>query len=408
MRKNALSQSNYKRSLTAAGSRLRRRLPLTICLLLVIGAGIYLFSFWQQWSRPGKRHYLRGLDAAAAQNYKGAEQEWLWGTREDPRYAGNFQRLGDLYGELRRYSESASSYAAAVKLDAANGEVWLRLSKMQQLLNNKQDALQSAQRAAELLPQDARALGQYGIMAAKQYKRPEALAALQRAHRMVPSNTDFLFALINVEMDQMDLAAAERDLIPFLQAHPTNGEACYLMAVFNHQKPRTPENIAAALTYARRAMPGMLQDTRGYLLLGSLYLEAQNPQRALRVYGAGYRVHPHAEGIIRGLVDCYQQMGDTRNAARYADMLQRANARHDRIRHLEQVMGFDHFDTRSGLELARLEEEEGDSTKALVYYQQLLRQSPQNGITRRALVDCLNRMGQTEMAAQAARPDFIP
>ncbi len=386
----------------------RKRVLSAVCLLLAVGAGVYLFVFWRQWGGAGRRHYLRGMDYVAAKEFRKAEQEWLQGTREDPRAPQCFERLGELYQQLQRFDEAAKYYAAAAKLDVGNGELFLNLSRVQQALNKKQDALAAAQRAAELLPNNAQAQGQYGLLAARQYKRPEARAALQQARRLDPANTGYLFALVNVEMDQMDLAQAEKELGPFLKANPQNGEANYLMAVFNHQKPRSPENTALALTYARRAMPDMVRETRGYLLLGNLYLEAQNPQRALIVFTRGYQAHPEAEGMLRGLVDCYRRLGDTKNAIISADILQKESTRQDRIRHLEHVMGFNHFDTKSGMELARLEEEEGNTSKALVYYQQLLRQAPQDAAIRRALVACLQQAGQADLASKVAQPNFVP
>ena len=381
---------------------------MAFCLLLAAGTGVSLFLFWRQWAAPGRRHYVRGMELAAAQDFPGAEQEWLRGTREDPQAPQCFERLGELYQNTNRFDQAAIYLADAAKLDASNGELFLSLSRVQQSLRQNQDALLAAKRAAELLPTNADAQEQYGLLAERQRQRPEARAALERAHKLKPADEAYTRALIHAEMNQTDFAAAERDLLPLLATNPKDAQACYLMAVIYNQKPRTPANLSQALTYARRAMPNMVRDTRGYLLLGNLYLETQNTPRALLVFTRGYVAHPEAEGILRGLVDCYRRMKDVKQAAKFADALQVETTRHNRIKHLEQVMGFNHFDTRSGLELAKLEAEDGNLPKALVYYRQLLRQSPKDEGVRHALVAFLRQAGQNDLAAQTARPDYIP
>jgi cytochrome c-type biogenesis protein CcmH/NrfG len=141
----------------------------------------------------------------------------------------------------------------------------------------------------------------------------------------------------------------------------------------------------------------MPADARAYTLLGRLYLDSDRVQDALRVYTAGRRVAPNSEGMLRGLLDCYTRLGKTNEAASVSTTFQQVLARHDRISHLTHVMGFNHYNTTAGLELARLVEEDGRYEQARAYYEQLARQAPKDPRTRQPLLDFYARMSRRRL-----------
>src|SRR5262249_45083416 len=149
-------------------------------------------------------------------------------------------------------------------------------------------------------------------------------------------------ALVHTELDSLEFDGVERDLAPYLRAHPRDADACYLMAVVYNQKPRTAANLRTAIDFAERALAGRPADARAYALLGRLYLDADRPGDALRIDTVGRRVAPNAEGILRGLADADTRLGRTAEAAAITAAFQQVLARHDRISHLTHVMGFNH------------------------------------------------------------------
>ena len=78
------------------------------------------------------------------------------------------------------------------------------------------------------------------------------------------------------------------------------------------------------------------------------------------------------------------------------------------MEHLQVVISMKPGDTASGLELARLEEEEGQYRAAQQQFEKLVRQAPGDPRTHPALAAFLRRMGRPDLAAQAERPDFVP
>jgi tetratricopeptide (TPR) repeat protein len=373
-----------------------------------MGAGAYLIWFWRGQTRPGMRHFFQGMEYVAAGYPARAEREWLLGVKEDPGEYRCYEQLGDYYTELLQPQKGAVFYAAAARRAPWNGSLFLRLAAAERKSGRPDRAQAAARRAAELMPNDGDAVGLYGLLLADSRNRPAALAVLRRAHQLRPNDRRYYMSMVNTEMDTFDFVSAERDLQPYLRTHPRDGEARYMMAVIYNQKPRTPANIRAAIDFAQRALILMPGDERVYNVLGQLYLDAGQLPQALSVYTAGRRVAPNSEGMLRGLQSCYTQLGRTADAAAVSAEFQKVLARHDRIAHLTHVMGFNHHDTTAGLELARLVEEDGRSAQARAYYEQLVRQSPNDPRTRRALSGFYQRMGRSDRARLALQPQFMP
>nr|CAA9297699.1 hypothetical protein AVDCRST_MAG63-4942 [uncultured Armatimonadetes bacterium] len=378
------------------------------CIAAGAIAAAYTFWFWRQQTRPGMTHYTRGTEMAAAGRFVDAEREWLRGVEKDPSFPGCRERLGDLYMELRRYAEAATAYGGAAERSPKNGPLFLKLARAEQMLGDTESAAIAAQRAARLMPDDPEVVGLHGMLLAKNKNIPAAMQALQRALALRPGDRRFLLGLVSLEMDTLDMRGAEAYLAPYLKAHPGDAEACYYMAVLYNQKQRTRANLISALDYANRAQRGRPRDYRIYALLGQLYHDIGQPKNALAAYRAGALLAPNDEAILRGLVTVHTRLGDRAKATAAAARLETVSARHDRIEHLRHRLGFNHQDREAGLELARLEEEDGELKAAQAYLVEFVRQAPRDPRPRQALVAFLRRRGQKDLAQQAARPDFVP
>ena len=385
-------------------AHLRRGLTVVV-LLAALAAACWS---WRQYARPGAAHLQKGLDAAAAQQYPQAEQEWLAGIQEDPTFAPCHVQLGDLYMQERRYPEAAAQYNAATRLTPDDGMLFLKLNRADLAVKDIPGARAAAKRAAGLRPDDPDAVGLYGTLEGKYDDRPAALPALRRAHQLRPEDRDYFISMVMLEMNMQDMASAERDLTPWLAAHPQDAWAGHLMAVVDEQKPRTPATLQAAITleeHARTAMPG---DMRVYITLGELYLSANRPADALRIYQAGLRLDRNSEEMLHGLVNSDTRLGQTAQAAAAAQRLQTETTRHQRITRLGDLLGFHPDNVSLASEKAHLQEQDGNSQAAGVTYEQLVRHAPRDPRAHAALADFYARMGLKNRAQQARRLDFVP
>jgi len=376
-------------------------------VLLAVAVAALLWQ-WRAGSTPGARHYQRGLAYMEANRPGEAFKAWQQGVREDPKDPRCWEMLGDFYVQASQYENAALAYERASQLSPRNGQLFLKLSSALRPLGKQKETFGAAKRAMELLPNDGDALGRYGLLLKGEKQRPEALKALRRACELRPDDPLYFMAMVDLELDTLQMDQAEQKLRAYLARHPKDAEASFRMAVVYNHRPRTPENIKEAIRYAETALAGLPHDARPYTVLGQLYLDSNRVQDALRLYHRGYHAAPNAESLLRGLADCYTRLGRTREMELVSAEYQKVLKRHDRIDHLTHVMGFNNKDTEAGLELARLTEEEGLHGKARQYYEQLVRQAPRDSRTRRALSGFYARMGRSDLAQRALQPDFLP
>ena len=209
-------------------------------------------------------------------------------SRKTPRSRPAMCSLRDLYMQERRYPEAAAQYTAAAKLTPDDGSA---VPQAQPGRLGRGEHFGGTRRRPSGLPN-------YGPM----IRTPSAFTAHWKASTTIalrpcrrcaaptnlrPSDRDYLIGLVMMEMNMQDMAAAERDLTPWLAAHPDDAWAGHLMAVVDEQKPRTPATLQAAIALEERARAAMPGDMRVYITLGELYLGANRPADALRIYQTG-------------------------------------------------------------------------------------------------------------------------
>lgn len=347
---------------------------------------------WKQWSRPGVRHSLAGVEAVNAHTFSKAEQEWLQGVREDPDFPDCYTQLGDLYTALHRPSEAARYYSTATRLTPGDGTLWVKLGNSHRAVGDKPGAYQAYKKAAALLPDDAEAQGEYGIFANRMKDNNAAVQALRRANKLSPNDPRYTLALVAVESDADDYSAAESHLAPYLRLHPNDTQANYFMAVIENQKTRTPENLRSAIMHAERAQPAMRDDRRIYYLLGRFYLDSNQPAKALRAYQRGQQIEPFNETLYSGLMQCYAVLGDEAKRRQTAARLQYVVAHERRREYLRHELGFHHKNVDAALELAHLWEEEGKYETAASTLKFATQQSPGDVRVQRAAQGFIQRM----------------
>ena len=367
-----------------------RPLLLLCCAagLLAVCAAVWS---WRQATRPGRVHFERGLDYAAAKQMRPAEQEWRAGVQADPDFSDNYVQLGDLYSALGRLPEAAAQYQAATRLAPQDSTLFLRLAHAEEAAGETEEARVAAGRAAALRPDDPEALGEYGILAAKLNQPKTAQSPLAHAHTLAPDSADVLIYLVRVEFQLQDLAGAERDLTPFVQRHPDNAEACFLMASLLRRKPQTDAVSQAEIGYARRAQAGAPGNTDASILLGQALLDARQPTQALPAFRQAQALMPNSIPALQGLLTCYTLLGRLDPAARTRAALDTALARHVRMGHASDLLLANPEDTAAALEMARLREENGEPALAESYYRRAVRHAPQDPRAQAALAGFLER-----------------
>jgi predicted CXXCH cytochrome family protein len=157
--------------------------------------------------RP-EAHLNLGLIKARRHQLNDAEVEYRTALRLDPKFVPAMANLADLYRGLDKDREGAELLRAAIAIEPNNAAVKhsLGLSLVRQ--HNYAEALPLLREASALAPDDARYAYVYAIALNTAGSGTEALSLLERTHKQHPTDKTVLVALVTLERDHGDLAAA--------------------------------------------------------------------------------------------------------------------------------------------------------------------------------------------------------
>ena len=139
---------------------------------------------------------------------------------------GAYSDLGILYGEQRRFRESAAAGEAAVKLNDQSADVWGNLANAYESLGNHEKAHAARQKTIELLertirldPQDADAQATLAALYAKEGAQVKALESIHVSLALSPSDP-YIF---NEIADAYELLGDRREAIRYLEEALAHG-----------------------------------------------------------------------------------------------------------------------------------------------------------------------------------------
>ncbi len=105
-------------------------------------------------SNAVKKDYIaEGMEYLKNKDLERAIQSFDLAIKQDPKNANNFLFLGQIYLRLKQNDKAADTFDAATKVDPTNGQAHFFLAVSRALQQRKAEAIQSAQRAADLFMQ---------------------------------------------------------------------------------------------------------------------------------------------------------------------------------------------------------------------------------------------------------------
>ena len=157
--------------------------------------------------RP-EAHLNLGLPGLRRQQPAGAEAEYRTALRLDPRFVPALANLADLDRMRGQDQQGADLLRQALVIEPNNADVRHSLGLLLVRQHNYVEAQEQLRKAMELAPDNVRYAYVYAIALNSTGAVPQALALLERTHRMHPTNPDVLSALVSIARDRGDFAAA--------------------------------------------------------------------------------------------------------------------------------------------------------------------------------------------------------
>ena len=381
-----------------------------VCVVLIGGFGalINLWLSYKQYNRPGIIYFAMGMQAMNSHHIPQAVSDWQKGIKLDPGSWQCYEQMGLFYQDTLHYSTSTKYFLTATNLHPNDVGLQLELVTSAQKAGRVDIAESAAKKAESLAPKNIKVLKAYALIEQEMHNRGEAILLMHRALKLAPTDSSILLALVNEEMNNMQMSAAQNDLMPYLKSHPTDGEACYMMAVIYNQKAQTPENVNTAMRYAITAGKASPNDIRPYILVGQILVNTNHYRKALKVFQSGCQIDPQSSGILNGLRICYAHLKDTSDQQKVAIYFDKVLSWKNEASELKLRLGSNPGDWKLGLKLADTEDKLGKFSKAILYYKLMIIQNPRNQAARKAFSAFYLEHGQKRLAKLTLQPGYVP
>jgi predicted CXXCH cytochrome family protein len=165
-----------------------------------------------------------------------AQAELETALRLDPRFVPALINLADLYRVRNRDAQGERFLQQAIAAAPQAGEPLHALGLLRVRQGRMQEATELLGQAAQLLP-DARYAYVYGVALQSTGHGEQAVAVLERAHTQHPTDRDILVALIDLQRQRGDLAAALQYADALVRLAPGDAGAAALREELRRGQP---------------------------------------------------------------------------------------------------------------------------------------------------------------------------
>ena len=193
-------------------------------------------------------------------------------------------------------------------------------------------AVTSARTAVALMPHNVDALDQLGKSLSRTHDHAAAYAVYARAHSSFPDDADAFMGMCHEGLfPGVKLDPQRQALSDWIDAHPTDGRAMLILGQTYERLLSSSDNEQQAITWEERAEQANTGDEETEMTLAARFVSVNQPLNALRYYSAGLLKTPDSAPLLRGALVCYDQIGQTGDAADAAERLKTAKEMVDDI-----------------------------------------------------------------------------
>ena len=385
-------------------SKLKKVISSVYVIAIAI-ATLWTVHSYREMMRPGKKWENSGIDALERHDVKAAKDDWLLGTKLDPTYVANYQRLGDLGLALKDMPGAGHFLSQAVAISPQSIDTDIKASKVNMALNNYPMAQKDAQAAIDHGGDSAAAEELLGEAAAKQNISLVALRAMKQAYLMSPQTSDYLLGYVSVLIDSEKTDEAQRLLQTYLALHHKDEYANFMLSVILEKKPPTTENLNEILAHDMVALSHNDKKIEYWNLLGETYLRLGQMKPANMAYGHAYLLNKTSESALQGLVASFNALRDKPHADEAASRLNSVIALHEKIDQFQFIMQQNPHNVGVGVQLAKLKESDNKVKTAEEMYTTLVQDNPTDKRARTAAEDFFIRTHRPDQAHLIATYD---
>lgn len=164
----------------------------------------------------------RGQTLLEAEDYPGAERQFIRAIELDPKNEPAFAALGKLYLLQKKFEEAAETYNFLLKLHPENDTYWANLGQAYHNERLYEKAIAAYEKAIDLNPENPRRYINLGLTLEAKKHLEEAILNYRRAVDLEKGNTQFLLVLAEALAKKGEKNEAEIIFEQILVLEPTN------------------------------------------------------------------------------------------------------------------------------------------------------------------------------------------
>ncbi|WP_269620973.1 ammonia-forming cytochrome c nitrite reductase subunit c552 [Zhongshania sp. BJYM1] len=151
--------------------------------------------------------------------------------------------LGELYRHTHRYDQAETAYNHAIAIDRKYSPAYINLADLHRAMGDENLALNGLMAASKLLPNDTDILYALSLTYFRQQQYDKGLASLQTAYDLAPTSSDinYVYAVALEQLGEADKALAV--LKTYLSQFPTNVVLLELSARYNLKYGHTQQAL---------------------------------------------------------------------------------------------------------------------------------------------------------------------
>lgn len=291
--------------------------------------------------------------------------------------------LGTLQLAARQFQEAQNHADSVLQRDPNNVDAHILRANALAQLQDMDASLKEMQTAIGLNPQLSRSYLDLGVLQISAKQAVAAEESFKQAVSLDPKSLTARLALGGFYAQQQRWSLAEEQFRQAIQAEPKNvASHIALCSLFLAEKQNS-----AAEQAAKEAKQALKDSPEGYRLLGDLYTQVGDFQKALEEYASLYKEHPKDLRIKKNYIQLLLVQGRPDEAATLNDQILKANPKDDE----SQVV-------RSQI-LVR----QGRAADAIDQLQGIIKREPDNAVAYYTLGLALDATGQSANAEAQLR-----
>jgi len=161
----------------------------------------------------------------SSEEFDAIEQKLVREIEENPKDWERYSKLGKLYLQQKKFTESIETYEFLVKQEPENDFYYAQLGRVYYERKSYAASLKAYQKAIELAPEDARRYVNLGLVYVANSDLKPAEKSYKEAIRLDEGNVRARVLLADVYVEMGDPATAEEIYEEVLQIEPTNYDA---------------------------------------------------------------------------------------------------------------------------------------------------------------------------------------